>query len=105
MNNTKLEEIVTILRSIVLQNQSKNIYESKMVNGLKFENNIISFTLELLPEQLKQSESIKKFIQEKLQVLDNVKKVKIILILISLYSGKLLMQEPIYLTSKIRLKL
>ena len=66
MNNTELQEIVTILRSIILQNQSKNIYESKMVNGLKFENNKISFTLELLQEQLKQSESIKKFIQEKL---------------------------------------
>ena len=79
MNNTELQEIVTILRSIILQNQSKNIYESKMVNGLKFENNIISFTLELLPEQLKQSESIKKFIQEKLYVIDNVKKVEIIL--------------------------
>ena len=79
MNNTKLEEIVTILRSIILQNQSKNIYESKMVNGLKFENNIISFTLELLQEQLKQSESIKKFIQEKLYVIDDVKKVEIIL--------------------------
>ena len=79
MNNTKLEEIVTILRSIILQDQSKNIYESKMVNGLKFENNIISFTLELLQEQLKQSESIKKFIQEKLYVIDDVKKVEIIL--------------------------
>ena len=45
--NTKLNEIITILRSIVLQNQSQNIYENKMVNGLKFENNIISFTLEL----------------------------------------------------------
>jgi len=67
MINTELQEIVTILRSIILQNQPKNIYESKMVNGLKFENNIISFTLELLPEQLKQSESIKKFIQEKLK--------------------------------------
>ena len=79
MNNTKLEEIVTILKSIILQNQSKNIYESKMVNGLKFENNIISFTLELLQEQLKQSEPIKKFIQEKLYVIDDVKKVEIIL--------------------------
>ena len=79
MNNTKLDEIITILRSIILQNQSQNIYESKMVNGLKFENNIISFTLELLPEQLKQSESIKKFIQEKLYVVDDVKKVEIIL--------------------------
>ena len=79
MNDTKLEEIITILRSIVLQDQSQNIYESKMVNSLKFENNIISFTLELLPEQLKQSESIKKFIQEKLYVVDDVKKVEIIL--------------------------
>ena len=79
MNDTKLDEIITILRSIILQNQSQNIYESKMVNGLKFENNIISFTLELLPEQLKQSESIKKFIQEKLYVVDDVKKVEIIL--------------------------
>ena len=71
MNKTKLEEIITILRSITLQNQSKNIYECQMVNGLKFENNKISFTLELLPEQLKQSESIKKFIQDKLCVIDN----------------------------------
>ena len=79
MNNTKLEQIIEILKSIILQNQSQNIYESKMVDGLKFENNIISFTLELLQEQLKQSESIKKFIQEKLYVVDDVKKVEIIL--------------------------
>ena len=39
MDNIELQEIVTILRSIILQNQSKNIYESKMVNGLKFEVN------------------------------------------------------------------
>ena len=36
MNNAKLEEIITILKSIVLQNQSQNIYESKMLNGLKY---------------------------------------------------------------------
>ena len=53
MNSIKLEEIITILRSITLQNQSQNIYESKMVNGLKYENNMISFTLELLPETIK----------------------------------------------------
>ena len=41
MNDTKLDEIITILRSIILQNQSQNIYENKMVNGLKFENNDI----------------------------------------------------------------
>ena len=79
MNNTKLEEIITILRSIILQNQSQNIYDNKMVNSLKYQNNIISFTLELLPEQLKQSESIKNFIQDKLYVVDKVKKVEIIL--------------------------
>ncbi len=79
MNNKNLDEIIKILKSITLQNQSHNIYESKMVNGLKYENNIISFTLELLPEQLKQSHSIKKFIQEKLNVVNNIKQVEIIL--------------------------
>ncbi len=79
MNNTKLEEIVTILKSIVLQNQSKNIYESKMISSLKYENNIISLTLELLPEQVNKSESIRKIIQEKLDTIDNIKKVEMIL--------------------------
>ena len=79
MNSRKLEEIITILRSIILQNQPQNIYESKMVSGLKYENNMISFTLELLPEQLKESESIKKFIQERLLAVNDIKKVEIIL--------------------------
>ena len=79
MNSAKLDEIISILRSITLQKQSQNIYESKIVNGLKYENNTITFTLELPPEQLNQSRSIKKFIQDKLKVVDNVKKVEIIL--------------------------
>ena len=79
MNSTKLDEIISILRSITLQKQSQNIYESNMVNGLKYENNVISFTLELLPEQVKQSGSIQKFIQEKLNVVEDVKKIEIIL--------------------------
>ena len=79
MNSTKLNEIISILRSIILQKQTQNIYESKMVNGLKYENNIISFSLELLPEQVKQYSTIKKFIEEKLNVIDDVKKVEIIL--------------------------
>ncbi len=79
MDSTKLDEIISILKSIILQKQSQNIYESKMVNGLKYENNKISFTLELLPEQVKQSRTIKKFIEEKLDVIDDVKKVEIIL--------------------------
>ena len=79
MSNTQLERIITILKSVVLQNQFQNIYDSKMVNSLKYENNIISFTLELLPEQVKQSESIKKRIKEKLNAVNNLKKVEIIL--------------------------
>ena len=50
MDNKKLDEIITILRSVVLQNQSNNIYDSKYVTGLNFEKNKIHFTLELLPE-------------------------------------------------------
>ena len=78
MNNKKLDEIITILKSIILQNQSDNIFDSKMVNGLKLENNILSFSLELQKEQLKQSESIQKFIKEKLHIVEGVKKVEII---------------------------
>ena len=68
MDDKTLEEIITILKSITLQNQTNNIFDGKMVHGLKLENNNISFTLELLPEQLKQSESIKNFVQEKLKI-------------------------------------
>ena len=79
MSNAKLKEIITVLRSIVLQNQTQNIYDSKIINGLKYQNNVITFTLELLPEQLKQSQEIKKYIQEKLYVVDSVKKIEIVL--------------------------
>lgn len=79
MNDTKLKEIIAVLRSIILQNQSQNIYDSNMVYGLNYHNDVISFTLELLPSQLKQSELIKNIIQEKLYFIDNVKKIEIIL--------------------------
>ena len=79
MDNKKLDEIITILRSIVLQNQSNNIFDSKCVTGLNFENNKVHFTLELLPEQLKESQQIKNFIQEKLLLIKQVEKVEIIL--------------------------
>ena len=79
MDNKKLDEIITILRSVVLQNQSNNIYDSKYVTGLNFEKNKIHFTLELLPEQLKESQQIKNFIQEKLLLIKQVEKVEIIL--------------------------
>ena len=79
MNDTKLKEIIAVLRSIILQNQPQNIYDSNMVYGLNYHNDVISFTLELLPSQLKQSEAIKNIIQEKLYFVDNVKKIEIIL--------------------------
>ena len=79
MNDSKLKEIIAVLRSIILQNQTQNIYDSNMVYGLNYHNDVISFTLELLPSQLKQSEAIKNIIQEKLYFIDNVKKIEIIL--------------------------
>ncbi len=79
MDSKKLDEIVTILRSIVLQDQSNNIFDSKFVNGLNFENNKVHFTLELLPEQLKKAQQIKNFIQEKLLSIKQVDEVEIIL--------------------------
>jgi len=51
MDDKTLNEVKIILRSIVLQNQSVNIFDSKYINGLKVENNKVYFTLELLPEQ------------------------------------------------------
>ena len=95
MENTKLEEIITILKSIVLQNQSQNIYDSKIVNGLKYENNIISFTLELSPDQLGQSNSIIKFIKEKLQVVENIKKIEIILTSHKIKKKNSVINEPL----------
>ena len=79
MDNKKLDEIVRILRSIVLQDQSNNILDSKCVYGLNFENKKVHFTLELLPEQLKKSQQIKNFIQEKLLSINQVDTVEIIL--------------------------
>ncbi len=79
MDNKKLDEIVTTLKSIVLQDQSNNIIESKCVNGLNYKNNKVHFTLELLPDQLKEAQQIKNFIQEKLLSIKQVNKVEIIL--------------------------
>ena len=45
MGNKKLDEIVTTLRSIFLQDQSNNILYSKCVYGLNFENKKVHFTL------------------------------------------------------------
>ena len=79
MDDKILEEIKIILKSIVLQDQSNNIFDSNFINGLKFENNTVHFTLELLPQQLKESQQIKKFIQEKLLSIKQVDQVEIIL--------------------------
>ena len=53
MENKILDEIKTTLKSIVLKSQNINLLESNVINGLKFEKNIVYFTLELLAEQLK----------------------------------------------------
>ncbi len=79
MDDKNIIEIKTILQSIILQNQSNNIFDSNLVNELKFENKTVYFTLELLPDQLKESQKIKNFIQEKLLSIKQVEKVEIIL--------------------------
>ena len=79
MENKILYQINSTLKSIVLKNQTINLLDSNLVNGLKFHKNIVSFTLELLPEQLKESEEIKKIIEKKLLNIKDVQKVEIIL--------------------------
>ena len=79
MDDKILDEIKIILKSIVLQDQSNNIFDSNFINGLKFEHNTVHFTLELLPQQLKESQQIKKFIQEKLLSIKQVDQVEILL--------------------------
>ncbi len=79
MDDKILDEVKIILKSIVLQDQSNNIFDSNFINGLKFENNTVHFTLELLPQQLNESQQIKKFIQEKLLSIKQVDQVEIIL--------------------------
>jgi ATP-binding protein involved in chromosome partitioning len=79
MENKILDEIKTTLKSIVLKNQNINLLESNVINGLKFEKNIVYFTLELLAEQLKESQEIKKIIENKLLDIKEVQKVEIIL--------------------------
>lgn len=79
MENKILDEIKTTLKSIVLKSQNINLLESNVINGLKFEKNIVCFTLELLAEQLKESQEIKEVIENKLLNIKEVQKVEIIL--------------------------
>ena len=79
MENKILYQINSTLKSIVLKNQTINLLDSNLVNGLKFHKNIVSFTLELLPEQLKESQEIKNIIEKKLLNIKDVQKVEIIL--------------------------
>ncbi len=79
MENKKLDEIKSILKSIILNNQTVNLLDGKLINGLKFEKNVLYFTLELLPEQLKEAQEIKSNIESKLLSVKEVKKIEIIL--------------------------
>ena len=55
MEENKLKEVQSILKTIILKNQTSNVLDNKLVIGLKLEENTIYFTLELLPEHLKES--------------------------------------------------
>jgi len=60
MEEQKLKQVESTLKTIILKNRTTNLFDSKLINGIKLENNVVSFTLELLPEQLKESHEIKK---------------------------------------------
>ena len=79
MENKILYQINSTLKSIVLKNQTINLLDSNLLNGLKYHKNIVSFTLELLPEQLKESQEINNIIEKKLLNIKDVQKVEIIL--------------------------
>ncbi|MDC0093479.1 Mrp/NBP35 family ATP-binding protein [Alphaproteobacteria bacterium] len=79
MEHKILDKIKTTLKSIVLKNQNTNLLKSNVINGLKFEKNTVYFTLELLTEQLKESQEIKKIIENKLLNVKEIQKVEIIL--------------------------
>ena len=74
MENKIIDKIRSVLKSIILKNQTINLLDSKLINGLRFEENIIYFTLDLLPEQLKDSQEIKKTIEKKLLCIEGVEK-------------------------------
>ena len=79
MENKILDEINKILKSIILKNQKVNLLDSNLINGLKFEQNMVHFTLELLPEQLRESKEIKNVIEKQLLSIKEVEKVQIVL--------------------------
>mgnify|MGYP005759470329 CR=1 FL=1 len=43
MGENKLDEIKTLLRSIILENEDSNILDDNSINGLKYEKNIVYF--------------------------------------------------------------
>ena len=79
MENKILYQINSTLKSIVLKNQTINLLDNNLVKGLKFHKNTVSFTLELLPEQLKEPQEIKNIIEKKLLNIKDIQKVEIIL--------------------------
>ncbi|MDC0134843.1 iron-sulfur cluster carrier protein ApbC [Alphaproteobacteria bacterium] len=79
MEEQKLKQVESTLKTIILKNRTTNLFDSKLINGIKLENNVVSFTLELLPEQLKESHEIKKIIENKLSSIQWIKKVNILL--------------------------
>ena len=79
MNKIKLSEVETVLKAIILKNQSSDLLSSNLINALKIEHDVVHFSLELLPDQLKDSKEIKQFVEDKLFTINWVKEVKIIL--------------------------
>ena len=79
MIDKKLDEIRKVLSSIKLKNRSTNIIDSNIVSGLELKENVITFALELAPEELKDSGEIKKTIEDKLLLISEINKVSVVI--------------------------
>ena len=71
----KLSEVETVLKAIILKNQSSDLLSSNLINALKIEHDVVHFSLELLPDQLKDSKEVKQFVEDKLFTINWVKEV------------------------------
>ena len=72
MNKIKLSEVETVLKAIILKNQSSDLLSSNLINALKIEHDVVHFSLELLPDQLKDSKEIKQFVDSFITLTTNL---------------------------------
>ena len=79
MIDNKLDQINNCFKNITLKNQENNLLKSNFISGINIVDDVVNFTLELLPNQLEDANNIKTLVENKVIELAWVKKVNIIL--------------------------